>query len=62
MLGNPLFFFIGREEGKDIWPIIAYSISITIVILWAMLLYVFLNRDETFYKEIEKQTGMKVEK
>ena len=62
MLPNALFYFIGREEGKDIWPVIAYSITITIVALWAMLLYIFLNRDETFYKEIEQQTGMKVEK
>lgn len=62
MLSGALFNFIGREEGKDIWPTIAYTITITIVVLWALLLYIFLNRDETFYKEIEEETGMKVEK
>ena len=62
MLDNPLFMFISREDGKDIWPSIAYGITIAIVILWSLLLYVLLNRDETFYKEIEEETGMKVEK
>ncbi len=56
-----MFNFIGREEGKDIWPTIALGITTTIVIMWILLLFLWLNRDETFAREVEEQTGIKIE-
>ena len=55
MMTDGVFALVSREEGKDIWPPIAYGITFSIVAMWALLLLLWLNRDETFYKEIEEQ-------